>query len=174
MGMKIGLVPALSVDERTAFKDFLQAALRNERLCGSYPLGNGKVGIYLDGIIQRVDSGDWSVPFDATRIMVGRDRGNNTTPMIVRLGVLSALISLGNLWEELVDDFSAAVSRVLLESYNEMMSGLLQTRGATATGLAFTASAQQVAARFGETWHLPNGEGVDLTSPEWADATVVQ
>lgn len=169
---RFALMPTLAPHERQAMLEFLRTSLTSPRLCANYPLTTGRISIYVDGVARAVVGGTWMLNYDGLSMKVGRDEQTNV-PLVDRLGVLCAIISACGLWEELVDVYSAAAGRVLLESYNEMMNGLLATRGALATGLAFSASQQLVAARFGDTWHLPNGQEVDLSAPEWQEATVV-
>lgn len=166
--MKVGLAPDLTGDEKRSLKRWLVSALAHARLSSSgWPLGS-KIGVYIDGTAVQTYNGYWTV--DGQRLHIGTDTTDGRlTNLVDRIAVLGAIISAVELWPELTDQYSAAVSRVLLESYNTAMSGLVQTRAGIATGLAFSADRNQVAARIGDEWFLPSGEAV--TAEELARTT---
>lgn len=159
--MNISLLPELSGAEKEMVKGWLVRVLVHNRLSDSssrWPLAVGRLGVYIGGVMKPLGSGVWDIGPNSGILYLGSD--NPTGPLADRLGVLAAVITLCGLWDELLDAYSTAVSRVLLESYNEMMQGLLVSRGGRrAVGLAFSADRQQVAARMGEDgYFLPNGE----------------
>lgn len=158
--MRIGLVPELTTTEKISLRRWLVHVLSQPNLSGassnySFPLAS-KIAIYIDGTAYSCQNGYWERT--GTILGIGLGGGGGSIPVDMRIAILAAIISAAGLWD-LVDDFNVAVSRALLESYNTMMGGLVQTQG-TPTGLAFNASAGQVAARMGEEWHLPGGGGV--------------
>lgn len=167
--MKVGLAPDLNGVEKRALKTWLVTALAHARLSpgGFGPVG--KIAVYVDGQALSVTNDYWNINSGGNGRTLGIGNDNGVTPMALteRIAILGAIISAVELWPELTDQYSAAVSRVLLESYNVAMSGLVQTRAGIATGLAFSADRNQVAAKFGDNWHLPNGEVITPDPAVW-------
>jgi len=164
--MRFNLLPNLSAAEKEAMGRYLVSLLDNERLSETTvrcPLVAGQIGLYIDNRAHSLAHGTWQLgdPY----LYFGQDgRGNNNLPMLDRLGAIAAIIAACGLWtDEMVAKFGDAVSRIMLRSYNEMMHGLLTVQGtAPATGLAFSADRQQVAALLGEQYFLPNGQPVEV------------
>lgn len=163
--MKVGLAPDLSVTEKRALRTWLVTALAHARLSPGGFAPVGKIAVYVDGQALSVVNDYWN----SNNRMLGIGNDNGATPMALteRIAILGAIISAVELWPELTDQYSTAVSRILLESYNVAMSGLVQTRAGIATGLAFSADRNQVAAKFGDNWHLPNGETITPDPAVW-------
>lgn len=175
MPVRIGLAPELTDGEKTALRRWLVHVLGQPNLCGTsssynFPL-NGRIAVYIDGLAYPCYHGYWDRS-DGVRLKLGADSGNISIPMDVRLAILSAIISAAGLWD-LTEQFSAAVCRTLLESYNTSMSGLVRTTQGVPTGLAFNASSNQVAALMGGGWHLPNGGAIEIAEGN-TDWVVVQ
>jgi len=164
--MRYGLIPTLEPHEREALQGWLRAVLASPRLVSNtprYPLIAGKIGIYENGLARQISPGIWERT-DGYHIYVGQENSGGGPGLLERLGIIAAIISAVGMWAEFTDTFSTALSRSLLESYNEMMGGLVAVRGGTpATGLAFSGDRRQAAARFGEDgYFLPNGEAVTV------------
>lgn len=171
MSMNIGLVPELTTADKTSAKRWLISALAHPTLSpGSFPL-TGRVAVYINGAALQCYNGYWGI--DGLRVQVGNDNGSSSSgiSMVERVAIYGAIISACEMWDQLTEQYSTAVARVLLESYNTAMSGLVQTRAGIATGLAFSSDRRQVAAKMGDSYYLPNGEAVDVTGAGW---TVVE
>ena len=172
--MRIHLLPDFTDAEKATLGTYLGQLLDSPRLADDrrrYPLENGRIGLYVDGKFYCLTNGTWQ--FNDPYLYVGQDsHNNNALPVLDRLGVIAAIIATGGLWtDEMIAKFGITVSRIMLQSYNEMMHGLLTVQGTTpATGLAFRADRQQVAALMGDRYFLPSGETVEVDE-SW---TIVQ
>lgn len=168
MARRYSLLPSLLDVEKANMARYIRALLANPRLsedgtAGRFPVEPGRISIYVDGKSRTFYRSAWQI--DGQCIYLGADStGGSSLSLLERLGVLAMLIGVCGLWtDDMVNAFSAAVSRIMLESYNEMMNGLVMARGGgTAVALAFSADRQQVAARMGESWYLPNGQEVGV------------
>jgi hypothetical protein len=163
MSSRFSLAPNLTPDEKIRLRRWLEVTLENPRLVNSnrWPLNNSRIGIYCDGSSRGIVGGTWQND-GSYYLYVGVESAGY--PLTDRLAVLACIITAADLWEPLLEKFSTAVSKVMLESYNEVMQGLVASRGGVrATGLAFSADRQQVAARMGdEGYFLPNGQPVEI------------
>lgn len=162
--MEIGLLPKLTVGEKASVKAWMETVLGSPRLVqaprNNFPLSQ-RIAIYIDGMPRLVQSGGYQT--DSIYIYVGNE--SDRMGLGERLGILCAIISVSGLWAELADQYSAAVSRSLLESYNTAMQNLIRVQGGVpATGLAFSADRSLVAAQMGGGWFLPGGEAIEIDS----------
>lgn len=161
MGMKIGLQPELTPAERAALERWLKSALRHAELSpGSFPLVR-RIGVYINDQALQVTNDYWML--NGYQCGIGNHNSGVAMSQMDRLAILGAIISAVSMWDTLQEDYSTAMCRVLLETYNTGMSGMVRARQGVATGLAFSADRLQVAARMGtndDVWYLPTGEQV--------------
>jgi hypothetical protein len=166
-------MPTLNDSEKASLLNWLRATLSAPRLStGSrYPLSNGRIGIYVDGSAKLITSGQWQL--DSLQIFVGQEPGPTSSYAMAiteRLAVLAGIISAVGLWDQLTELYSAAISRSLLEAYNEMMGGLVANRGGgVVVGLAFHNERRLVAARFEgeEGYFAPGGQPMEVSGNGW-------
>lgn len=165
--MQIGLLPRLTDIEKEQMGRYLAGLLDEPRLSETagnrLPIPGGQLALYVDGQAKVVHRAAWQIGDGF--IYIGQDnRNGNALPLLDRLGVIAGIIAACGLWtDQMVGKFGETVGRVMLQSYNEAMHGLLTVQGSTpATGLAFSADRQQVAALMGEHYYLPNGQEVEV------------
>lgn len=164
--MRTALLPRVEEAQKNALKAWLRETLQSSRLTNRnrYPLGEDQIGIYVDGRARPIRQGQWDC--NSYICYVGQE-SSTLAGLTDRLAILGAIISAVGLWSDLTEEYSTAISRILLETYNEMMGGLVSTRGNTAgvvVGLAFHNERRMVAARFADdaTYYQPNGEAVEV------------
>lgn len=162
--MKLALLPELTEQEKTAMREWVQAALTHEELSPPdvyFPL-DGKVAIYRDGWMKILRRGEHWMDDGARNLYIGWNyrRGTGMEPL-ERLTVIGALISVAELWDEFHEAYIARAAVILIANYQGVMSGLVQAEAAV-TGLAFNADRSIVAGKIGDCYHLPNGERVEI------------
>ena len=168
--MQIGLAPVFTAVEKERIKTYLTTVLADPHLCNrreNFPFA-GRLHVYVDGNVRSIHRGsEWL--HDGTFVYIGTV-DSERMPRHQRLAIIAAIITSLDLWDAMVETYSTAVSRTLLEQYNTMMNGLLVARGSTATGLALNADRSMVAARMGtgddQGFYLPGGEQVNPTTEE--------
>lgn len=165
---KLSLLPTFTEDERQHWKDWLTAVLGTPELATTEidpPLYGQSLTVYTNGRSTAVATHDhWQT--SGNTIYVGRRSTGHPMPMIDRLAVIGILISAVDLWADLHEPYMARMARELITTYEGLMYGMVQTEGALG-GLAFNAEAGQVAGKFGDTFHLPNGEPVEVDDDNW-------
>lgn len=162
--MKFTLLPELAETQKREMANWIRATLESPELVQSRVTFNwaGQLGIYRDGRLITLHRNDgWQ--FDGANVIyIGHREGRTQAlPLIERLAVVGAIISLIELWPEFHEQFTARASAILIETYTGVMSGMVQTEAAV-SGLAFNADRSIVAARIGDCYHLPNGELVEI------------
>ena len=162
--MRFSLLPELTAEQKRGLSEWIAATLPAPELAQSnvsFPM-SGQLGIYAGGQLRIVHRNSTWQFYDTSIIYVGyRPLEQHTVPMVDRLAVVGAIISLADLWEVHHEAYTTVMSSVLIESYQGLMSGMVQTEAAV-SGLAFNQDRGVVAARIGDCYHLPNGELVEV------------
>lgn len=173
--MQIKLLPTMTAVRRRQAKAWLTAQLAHPELADqNTAMGwlSGGVAVYLNEQPKVIYSGYWSAQ-ELNRASnggyfhfgVGRfDAAHTPPPKTERLAVLGGVIHAVGLWEELSKEFSAAMGRVLLDSYQSCFLGMVEAPK-PATRMAFSADKQQVALQFTDeedVWYLSSGEPVKV------------
>ena len=161
--MRFSLLPELTAEQKRGLSEWIAATLPAGELTQNsppFPMA-GRLGIYVSGQLKMLHRNDyWSN--EAGQIYIGYRTGTtHPMPLIERLAVVGAIISLADLWEVHHEAYTTVMSSVLIESYIGLMSGMVQTEAAV-SGLAFNQDRGVVAARIGDCYHLPNGELVEV------------
>jgi hypothetical protein len=161
--MKFTLLPELTDAKKRDVGNWIRATLESPELVqNAVPYSwAGEFAIYKNGrmvVLHRNNS--WQYDGSGT-LYIGYRDGPHQVPLIERLAVVGALISLVELWPEFHEQFTARASAILIETYTGVMSGMVQTEAAV-SGLAFNEDRSLVAARIGDCYHLPSGELVEI------------
>lgn len=174
--MQVKLTPTTTTVKRRQAKAWLTAQLTNPELAdnGNTSMGwlNGGVCLYVNEQPKTIFFGYWSAQEinRATNggyfhFSVGRfDVAHNPPPKIERLAILGGIIHAVGLWDELKEQYSAAMGRVLLDSYQSCFLGMVEAPK-SATKMAFSGDKQQVALQFtdeADVWYLSSGEPVKV------------
>lgn len=163
--MRFSLLPELTDAQKRSLSEWVAETLPAPGLIqGSviFPM-NGQLGFYVGSEFRMIHRNDNWQFYDRNVIYIGyrNPTGNHPMPLIDRLAVVGAVISLADLWETHHEQYTTVMSSVLIESYQGLMSGMVQTEAAV-SGLAFNESRGVVAARIGDCYHLPSGELVEI------------
>src|SRR5687767_11713381 len=117
--MRCSLLPVIDAAHKESLKLWLTEVLRHPRLGTTtrrYPLGPDQICVYVDSRTKLVQYGTWQM--SGSVVYVGGD--GSEMALTDRLGILAGIISAAGLWDELTELYSTAVSKALLETYNEM------------------------------------------------------
>lgn len=171
--MRVSVSNTFNDVEKARIKTWLEQMLDHPMLAaGNFPFPN-RMALYIDGRAKVLRNSYWEHG-DFT-LNLGADPGAAEGLRLAlpeRLAVLSGIISVLGLWEQLADKVGAAISRILCEQYNTMMSGLVRVPApeTVVTKLAFNASRTQVAGFVGDAWYLPTGAPAEVNAEEWVIA----
>lgn len=162
--MKYTLLPELDEAKKQAISEWIAATLAHPQLTQSSVTFNwaGQLAIYQNGMLRMLHrNSSWSNN-DGANIYIGyRAPDSQPMPLLERLAVVGAIISLTETWPVHHEQFIKAASVALIDSYTGVMSGMVQTEAAV-SGLAFNEGRSIVAARIGDCYHRPNGELVEI------------
>ena len=169
--MNIALAPEMNAVHKRQAKAWLTAQLASLELADpNVGMGwlNGGVVVYINGQPKTALQGNW----DAVELSRSSASGYcyfhcggasaASPPKEVRLAILGGIIAAVGLWDELAEQYSQALGRVILEAYRSCCLDMVQAPK-PAVKLAFSADKQQVALQYTDepnVWYLNNGEKV--------------
>lgn len=172
--MQISLTPTLTAARKREAKRWLIAQLASPELAdATVPMTvSGFVTIYINGSPKMVYNGNWNAQ------EIGRANAGGyftvscgsytptgqapTKPE--RVAILGGIICALELWDELAEQYSQAMGRTILESYQSCCLEMVQAPK-MAVKLAFSADKQQSALQYADepdVWYLNNGEPVKV------------
>jgi hypothetical protein len=169
--MRVKLTPTLTAAKKRTAKVWLTAQLASPELADPTVIQGwmaGSVAVYVNEQPKVLMQGYWNAQ-ELARASVGgcftlscgHFSATHVPPSKVeRLAILGGVIHAVGLWDELAEQFSAAMGRVLLDSYHSCFLDMVEAPK-PATKMAFSADKQQVALQYTdepEVWYLPNGE----------------
>jgi hypothetical protein len=173
--MQIKLTPTMTTAKKRTAKAWLTAQLANPELADStVAMGwmAGNIAIYVNDQPKVLTNGYWSAAELNRTSQAGHftvacgyfDTGHGAPPKPERLAILGGIIHAVGLWDELTEQYSAAMGRVLLDSYHSCFLDMVEAPK-PATKMAFSGDKQQVALQFTDepdAWFLSNGEPVKV------------
>lgn len=164
--MKYSLLPELTEAKKAEVSAWITATLAAPGLVQSTVAysWSGEFAIYRNGRVTSLHrNGAWQLDSGGSLLYIGyrEPNGNHPLPLLERLAVMGAVISLTETWETHYEQFTAVASAALIDAYTGVMSGMVQTEAAVCA-LAFNADRSVMAARIGDCYHLPNGELVEV------------
>lgn len=168
--MQVKLMPTLNVGKKRQAKAWLEAQLASNELAEpNVSMGwlAGGVAIYINEQPKILISGYWQAQESVGYFQISCgsfDTAHIAPPKVERLAILGGVIHAVGLWDDLAAQFSAALGRVLLDSYRSCCLDMVEAPK-PATKMAFSADKQQVALQYTDepkVWYLPSGEPVKV------------
>lgn len=173
--MNITLTPTLTTVQKRRAKVWLTAQLVNSELADpavSMDWMNGAVTVYVNGQPKTLQTGNW-----CSQTLARRNRDGycmlpcgNYNPQLPapskseRLAILGGIAVAVGLWDELAEEYSQALGRVVLDAYNSCCLDMVQAPK-PAGKLAFSADKHQAAIMYTDepdVWYLNSGEPVKI------------
>lgn len=167
--MNITLAPEMNTARKRQAKAWLTAQLASPELADpNVTMGwlSGGVSVYINGQPKVAMHGNWHT----SELQRSAEGGYtyfhcggvsvSSPPKEVRLAILGGIIAAVGLWDELAEQYSQALGRVILEAYRSCCLDMVQAPK-PAVKLAFSADKQQVALQYTDepdVWYLNNGE----------------
>ena len=170
--MQITLTPTLTTAKKRQAKAWLIAQLASPELADAgtgMSWLHGGVAIYINGQPKIVMSGTWNAAEIARAagsgyytVSCGGYASAGAPSKQERLAVLGGIIVAVDLWNDLAEQYSQAMGRVILDAYQSCCLDMVQAPK-PAVKLAFSANKQQVALQYTDEpdkWYLGSGEEV--------------